>query len=171
MQMNKTSLSEILERVYSKLSKEISEAYYNDSVDKLLEKYDMQDEIEYNYYDSNNSKILILGDLAVNKDNLLGKAKKMGINKEQIEFGPDYVRMHNFDYSQLRNNFAYSDVLVGPIPHKGKNIDGYSSFLAMAKDNPSEFPKIIQLESANELKITMHSFEEGIKKTRMYLDN
>ena len=95
----------------------------------------------------------------------------MGINKDQIEFGPDYVRMHNFDYSQLRNNFAYSDVLVGPIPHKGKNIDGYSSFLAMAKDNPSEFPKIIQLESANELKITMHSFEEGIKQTRMYLDN
>jgi len=80
----------------------------------------MQDEIEYNYYDSNNSKILILGDLAVNKDNLLGKAKKIGISKDQIEFGPDYVRMHNFDYSQLRNNFAYSDVLVGPIPHKGK---------------------------------------------------
>ena len=71
--MNKTSLSEILERVYFKLSKEISEAYYNDSIDELLEKYGMQDEIEYNYYDSNNSKILILGDLAVNKDNLLGK--------------------------------------------------------------------------------------------------
>ena len=72
-------------------------------------------------------------------DVFIEKAKKMGINKDQIEFGPDYVRMHNFDYSQLRNNFAYSDVLVGPIPHKGKNIDGYSSFLAMAKDNPSEF--------------------------------
>jgi len=41
----------------------------------------------------------------------------------------------------------------------------------MAKDNPSEFSKIIQLESSNELKITMHSFEEGIKQTRMYLDN
>jgi len=34
--MNKTSLSEILEKVYSKLSKEISEAYYNDSIDDCL---------------------------------------------------------------------------------------------------------------------------------------
>ena len=169
--MSNASLSEILERVYAKVAKEISEAYYDDSVDKILKKYGLQDEIEYNYYDSNNSKILVLGDLAVNKNDLVGKAKRLGISKDQIEFGPDYVRMHNYNYEQLRNNFTYSDVLVGPIPHKGKNIDGYSSFLAMAKDNPSEFPKIIQLESANELKITMHSFEEGIKQTRLYCDN
>ena len=168
--MNNISLAEILESIYAKISKEVVNAYNENKLDELLEKYGLQDEVEYNYYDSNSSKILILGDLATNKNELLGKAKSLGINKEQIEFGPDYVRMHNFDYEKLRNNFTYSDVMVGPIPHKGKNIKGYSSFLAMAKAMPSEFPKIIQLESSNELKITKHSFEHGIKQTRLYAD-
>ena len=169
--MNNASLAEILERIYAKLTKEVTEAYYNDEVEKVLEKYELADEIEYNYYDSNRSKILVLGGSVVSKDDLLGKAKKMGIRKEQIEFGPDYTRMHNYDYSQLRNNFNYSDILIGPIPHKGKNIEGYSSFLAMAKSNPADFPKIITLEGSNKLKITITSFENGIKQTRLYCEN
>ena len=65
---------------------------------------------------------------------------------------------------------SYSDILVGPLPHKVKGIENYSSFLAMAEANPEEFPKIIRLEGSNELKITKHSFLDGLLKTRLYND-
>ena len=64
----------------------------------------------------------------------------------------------------------YSDVLVGPMPHKVKGIEGYSSFLAMVEHCPEEFPKVIRLENANELKITKESFKTGLLETRLYYD-
>ena len=65
---------------------------------------------------------------------------------------------------------TYSDVLVGPLPHRVEGIDGYSSFLAMVEANPEDFPKIIRLESANELKITKESFKNGLLNTRLFND-
>ena len=123
-------------------------------------KYGLNDEIEYPYYDINNSKILVVGNSVVNKDILVSIAKKYGIRENRLEFELDYTRLHNYDF----------DVLVGPLPHKVEGIDGFSSFLAMTDANPSEFPKITRLESSNELKITKESFKNGILNSRLYSD-
>lgn len=164
----KIDLAEILEKVYSKIAKEITDAYYNDEIDFILTKYDLNDEISYSYYDFNNAKILVIGNSMISKDIMVSIAKKYGIKESRLEFELDYNRLHNYNFKNLRNNMLYSDVLVGPLPHKVKGIENYSSFLAMAEANPEEFPKIIRLEGTNELKITKQSFLDGLLKTRLY---
>ena len=162
------SLTEILEQIYIKISREITNAYYNNEINDIMVKYDLlKTEDNINYYNKN-AKILVLGALSCNKDDLIKKAKNLGITKEQIEFGPDYLRMHNYNYEKLRNNTSYTDILVGPIPHKGKGIEEYSSFLAMTKTKPEEFPNIIELDSSNGLKITKNTFEKAIKSSKLY---
>ena len=166
----KTNLAEILEKVYSKIAKEITDAYYNDEIDYILEKYDLKDEIFYSYYDFNNAKILVVGNFMISKDVMISIAKKYRIKENRLEFELDYDRLHNYNFGHLRNNMSYSDILVGPLPHKVKGIENYSSFLVMAEANPEEFPKIIRLEVSNELKITKQSFLDGLLKTRLYND-
>ena len=163
-------LTLILEKVYQKLVKEITEASYENKIDEVLKKYDLQDEIEYSYYDIKNSKILIIGDSLVDKNDLINIARKYGIKENRIEFELDYNKLTNYNFGKLRNSMNYSDVLVGPIPHKVGGIEGYSSFLAMTDDMPEEYPKIIRLESSNELKITRQSFINGLLNSRLYND-
>ena len=75
----KIDLAEILEKVYGKISKEITDAYYNDEINYILEKYDLKDEISYSYYDFNNAKILVIGNSMISKDVMVSIAKKYGI--------------------------------------------------------------------------------------------
>ena len=163
-------LTLILEKVYQKLVKEITEASYENKIDEVLKKYELQDEIEYSYYDIKNSKILIIGDSLVDKNDLINIARKYGIKENRIEFELDYNKLTNYNFGKLRNSMNYSDVLVGPIPHKVEGIEGYSSFLAMTDAMPEEYPKIIRLESSNELKITRQSFINGLLNSRLYND-
>lgn len=168
--MENIDLSELSEKIYQKVLKEVVEASYNNKISEVLEKYGLQDEIEYSYYDINNSKILVVGDSRVNKNDLIGIAKSVGIRENRLEFELDYTRLHNYDFGNLRNSMTYSDVLVGPLPHRVEGIDGYSSFLAMVEASPEDFPKVIRLESANELKITKESFKNGLLNTRLFND-
>ena len=163
-------LTLILEKVYQKLVKEITEASYENKIEEILKKYGLQDEIEYPYYDIKNSKILIIGDSLVDKNDLINIARKYGIKENRIEFELDYNKLTNYNFGKLRNSMNYSDVLVGPIPHKVEGIEGYSSFLAMTDAMPEEYPKIIRLESSNELKITRQSFINGLLNSRLYND-
>ena len=167
---NDYDLATISEKIYQKVLKEVTDAFYNDKINEVLLKYGLNDEIEYPYYDINNSKILVVGNSVVNKDILVSIAKKYGIRENRLEFELDYTRLHNYDFGKLKNSMVYSDVLVGPLPHKVEGIDGFSSFLAMTDANPSEFPKITRLESSNELKITKESFKNGILNSRLYSD-
>lgn len=163
-------LTIVLEKVYQKLVKEITEANYENRIDEVLLKYGLNDEINYPYYDIKNSKILVVGNSSVGKDVLIGLARKYGIKENRIEFELDYNKLTNYNFGDLRNTMQYSDVLVGPIPHKVEGIDGFSSFLAMTDANPEEFPKVIRLQSSNELKITKQSFKDGLLNTRLYND-
>lgn len=167
---NDYDLATISEKIYQKVLKEVTDAFYNDKINEVLLKYGLNDEIEYPYYDINNSKILVVGNSVVNKDILVSIAKKYGIRENRLEFELDYTRLHNYDFGKLKNSMVYSDVLVGPLPHKVEGIAGFSSFLAMTDANPSEFPKITRLESSNELKITKESFKNGILNSRLYSD-
>lgn len=168
--MEKIDLAELAEKIYQKVLKEVAEASQTNNVSEVLKKYGLEDEIEYTFYDLNNSKILVVGDSRVSKDDLIAIAKKYGINKNKLEFELDYNKLTNYNFSNLRNSMNYSDVLVGPLPHKVEGIEGYSSFLAMVDHCPEEFPKVIRLENANELKITKESFKTGLLETRLYND-
>lgn len=163
-------LIKLSEKVYQKVIKEVTEAYSNNQIDVILKKYDLLDEIEYSYHDLNKSKILVIGNSVVDKNELVLTAKKYGINENRLEFLLDFSKLSTYDFSILKDNMNYSDILIGPIPHKVKRIDGYSSLIAMIEDNPKDYPKLIKLESSNELKITKQTFKEGIINSRLYHD-
>lgn len=166
--MEELNLIELTEKITQKIIREVTEAYHANRINEILKKYGLDEEIQYSYYDINRAKILVIGDSRVNKNDLYGIAKNLGIRRDVLEFELDYTRIHNFDFNNLRNSMVYSDVLVGPIPHRTEGIDGCSSFLAMADSHPEEFPKIIKLQSSNELKITKESFRNGLQNTRYF---
>lgn len=161
----KMELADILENIYQKISREITEAYFNDEIDIILEKYGLNNKISYSYYDRNNAKILVVGDSAIGKDLLLRIAKKFGITEKQIELQLDYEKLTNYNFSKLQNSMTYSDVLVGPIPHK---VGGLDNFISKAESNPEEYPKLIKLEGSNEYKITKNTFTKALLETRLY---
>lgn len=116
-------------------------------------------------------KILVIGESPVEIDQLKKATKELHIPLEQVEFRLGYKEAHRYDYSQLKKNHTYSDVLVGPMPHKVRKCEGGSrgtSFIAMAEATPDLFPHIIRLMSGGALKITRHSFQEGLKATFLY---
>lgn len=167
---NSVDLIELSQKIYQKVLREVTEANAENKLNEILVKYGLVDEIEYPCYDINNGKILVVGDSRVNKNDLIGIAKKYGIKESRLDFQLDYTRLHNYDFGKLRNSYTYSDVLVGPLPHKVEGIDGFSSFLAMVEANPEEFPMVIRLETSNELKITKESFKNGLLQSRLYSD-
>ena len=165
---NKIELADILENIYQKISREITEAYFNDELDIILEKYGLNNKISYSYYDRNNAKILVVGDSTIGKDLMLRIAKKFGIVEKQIELQLDYDKLKSYNFSKLQNSMTYSDVLVGPIPHK---VGGLDNFISKVESNPEEYPKLIKLEGSNEYKITKNAFTKALLETRLYNDN
>ena len=165
--MENKDLSEILKMIFQKLTKEVTEAYYNGNLDGLLQKYGFEEDTEsFAYVD--NSKILVIGDSAVGEAILNGVAKTKGIISNMIEYVLDYEKLTNYNFENLHFNMAYSDILVGPMPHSVRGVEGYSSFLAKVRANPSEYPKVIELRDSTGLKITKTSFKEGLEKTRLF---
>ena len=108
------SLLEIQEKIYQKVLREVTEAHYENRINEVLNKYGMQDDIEYLYYNRNNSKILVVGNSMISKDKLIIIAKRYGINEKFLKFELDYNRLHNYNFKKLENSMNYSDVLVGP---------------------------------------------------------
>lgn len=165
--MDNMDLVQILNKIYQKLTKEVSSAYYNGNIDELLSKYGIE-EVGHFYYNYNNSKIIVIGESRVNKSDLKYIAKKNGIDPKRIEFELEYEKLTNYNFEKFKYNMSYSDVLIGPIPHKVKGLDASASFLSMVREHPEDYPKIIELRDANELKISKQSFLNGLLETRLY---
>lgn len=166
--MDNMDLVQILDKIYQKLTKEVSSAYYNGNIDELLNKYGLEEEIGHFHYNYNNSKIIVIGESMVNKSDLEYIAKKNGIDPKRIEFELEYEKLTNYNFEKFKYNMSYSDVLIGPMPHKVKGLDESASFLSMVRKHPENYPKIIELRDANELKISKQSFLNGLLKTRLY---
>lgn len=163
---NDLDLASILEKVYSKLSKEITNAYMNNELDEVLNKYGFEiEESKSNDYFVNNSKILIIGDSRIGIDDLINTAKKLGISKDKIEAVIEYKELQHYNFGKLEYNMNYSDILVGPIPHK---VQEYDNFISTVEKNQEKYPKLIKITAANELKITKSTLKDALIKTRLY---
>ena len=114
------------------------------------------------------AKILVIGSTNVELDVLKKCAKNLGIDPIHIEWHLDYKKNKSFDFSELKYNINYSDIIFGPLAHKSKGIDGYSSAIAMMQEDPSNYPKIIRAIANKELKISKQSFAAALKNTQFY---
>ena len=153
MHLNHENFTELQNAILDRIHLELIRSNANDELEKVLEKYNLNSFYEASipccdFYRSNTkrAKILVIAIEIPNIDEWRLRAKKLGVPNDRIEF---MAIKSNFDYSFLRNSIAYSDVIVGPVPHKGVGIGDNTSFLTAAEHHPEEFPKVHKMQDGN----------------------
>lgn len=165
---NTVEIELLIEKISQKIREEIYTANRLGNLDNVLEKYGLNEKEESSfYYDSYSAKIIVIGSIEVKQQEIKACLKNVGINPDRVEFYSDYEKLPNIDFSFLRNNMNYSDILVCAMPHKMKGIDGYASLTSMIEDNQNEFPKLTKI---GEMKYSNTAFKEALKKTNYYQD-
>ncbi|MBP2026104.1 hypothetical protein [Peptoniphilus stercorisuis] len=106
-------------------------------------------------------KIAVIGQSNVKLNHLLGIGKDLEFHKDQFEFCLEYENIEKYDFNKLKNG-KYSFILVGPMSHKIKNGNGYSSMIERLKSEDG-FPEVIELRNENELKISKSNFRQALE--------
>ena len=83
--MENVDLSELSEKIYQKVLKEVVEASYNNRINEVLLKYGLQDEIEYSYYDINNYDVGSLGFIPSFYDGKISGFKEYNNNRLEVK--------------------------------------------------------------------------------------
>lgn len=129
----------------------------------LLEKYGLADLIPtsapYLFDTQKNGKILLLGDSSVRPKEFEGILKEFNISKDRLKY-VQYSEITNFKFKELEYNSNYRLILVGPVPHKARDIEGENSLTELIFKNKS-IAKAVGLDN---FKITKTSFKSAIKK-------
>lgn len=152
------------ERMGQDLLPAITRANRMGDLDELLESLGMGDlgEAPSDDVDLFASKILVLGQSEVKEQKLKSIVRKKGFDSKRFEFYLEYDRLQHYDFAKLRNTLTYKAVMVGPMPHSTPGKLENSSAIAEMENHPDTYPRVIQLRSANELKITNNSFATGL---------
>ena len=144
----------ILQKIFSKITKEFRFCKEDKDFDELMEKYAVSlSEGNYAIISKNKSRVLVIGALAGNKADYQLAAKKLGISECNIEFVDDYKKMHNFNTARLQYN---------------ENLDGETSLVAAIQNHPEMYPKLGLASSNNSLKLTISNFKELLTETRYF---
>lgn len=172
MRLNTMELGNLSQKLLARINHDLYMENQNDCVDIFLKKLGYNDFIEEKNapYNTKNAKILIIGECQIKKEYIMAISKKLGILPKNIEIIDDYEKITNIDFSRFEYNDNYSDIIVGPCPHKARGIGDHSSFIRMIEHDPEKYPKLIRAMSGEELKITKKSIEIALKQTRQYLD-
>lgn len=170
MELTMTEFEDLYFRVCNKIREELEEANRNNTISKVLNLFGCENLlINYNTsYNLRSAKILVFGDSQISEDMMKKIVKDHGIRPDRVELRTDYSKNKHYDFSLLKYNSNYSDIIFGPNAHKAVGIDGYSSAIAMMEQNPKEFPKIIKAIGNGELKLTKTSFTKALKDTQLY---
>ena len=116
------------------------------------------------YYETYpDGKIVIIGQSAFKKKDLIQSINKLGINKDRFELCLDYNDAKNFDYKKMQYNPKYRVIMVGPIPHSSVG-KGSSGSAISEMENKEGFPKVIRLCTSNELKMTKSNVLKELNK-------
>lgn len=126
--LNINELQELIDKTIEKVQSEIIIANRCGYLDEVLKKYGLYEE-EYFPCEKRIAKILVIGQSSVSKDDLLRKIKKYGLKEDRFEFVLDYDAAQNYNMEHLRFNNKYSDIFVGPMPHKATGMGDCSSII------------------------------------------
>lgn len=166
-------MASLIDSVTDKITKELYTANIFGTLEEVLKKYNFEEEkkeISSSYY-LPNSKVLIIGAVNSNKNDIYKTFKKIGISPERIEIFEDFDKLKGFDVEKLRNSMKYSDILVCAVPHKMKNIGNYPDMISMIEHNQAEFPLLTRVTNeSGELKFSINGLKKAIEKTRIFKD-
>lgn len=118
-------------------------------------------------------KILIIGGSETKETHLRGKLKSLGFDfsKEQLEFELEYDNVKDYASRIKPWSGKYAGIIVGPCPHKAKDIDGYSSFIEQMKAEEG-YPHVEEArDKSGTLKISNASIGDAMIKMSVYLQS
>ena len=170
MRLGHIELQEFINIVLDKIHLDLIHANAQDELDKIAEKYNIRDLLEESapscdFYKTNTrrAKILVIAIELPNLDDWRQRAKKKGISADRIEL---QIVKPNFNYGYLANTSLYSDIIVGPVHHKGVGIEDNSSFLAAVANHPEDYPKVHRMVDSNGvLTLSQSAFERCLEAT------
>lgn len=157
-------LNEFLDDLFDRLKNEAKLYNSQSEFDIFLARYHFQK--NDNYKDklyNDNAKVLILGvrNGGLKSKDINGLFKKADL-KDKYKI-IEYDDMTNFDVSILENSMQYTDVFIGPVPHKMKGIgDTDNPVQKLLEGSETLYPKTHKLMSGNELKITKTNLMNAI---------
>ena len=171
--LNAEQMASLIASVTDKIEKELYVANRFGTLDETLKKYNLeeeQEEISSSYY-LPNSKVLIIGAVNANKNDIYKTFKKISISPDRIEILDEYEKLTGFDVEKLRNSMKYSDILVCAVPHKMKNIGEYPDMISMIENNQAEFPLLNKITNeSGELRFSISGLKKAIEKTNIFKD-
>ena len=133
------------------------------NLDELLEKIGIS-ECNNSFYETNpKGTIVVIGDSAVSKTDLLGIVKNLDLDKDRFEFCLNYEESKNYNYQKLKYESKYSMIMFGAIPHSSSGKGDYGSVVERLK-NEIGFPKVCVLNNNDALKITKTNFRNALKE-------
>ena len=115
-------------------------------------------EKEYEVYKT--GKIVVVGQSDVQKDVLLAIAAKAGIEKSRLELHLDYNDAKTMNFRKYQWDPSYSVILVGPMPHSGKE-KGDAGSVISAIEETEGYPPVVRM-GTTKLKITKSDFRSKI---------
>lgn len=167
--MEQAQKDKLLQQLIQKVISEFNQAVMNDSLEELIEKYDLVSENrEMFIVNQRTQKILVIGALQIDRKDLEKVCRVYRIPIKRVDFLDDYSKLSGFSVETLRYSSVYSDVLIGAVPHKITDLGDSSSIITKIKQNPKDYPKLIVLSANRKFKITKNNFEKALKQTRLY---
>lgn len=120
---------------------------------------------------SRKHKILVFGASQVPNNKLLGIAKKLGLEKDQLVLMTDYEQNKRFNFKEIQYRSPYSGILLGPVAHKVVALGDHSSLLTMLQQEQG-YPHVEAIRThTGELKITKTSFRDALQRLLLHLDS
>ena len=131
-------------------------AAYNGGTDRLMSYVESLKEQSIASCKSTNGfgKILIIGETALNEQQLKGFCKSKGISGDRVEFLCGYDRLKNRGVGKYQYNDDYSLIIVGPVPHSMRGMGEYSSIIAKMEQEDG-CPPVARANNGNGLKLTL----------------
>lgn len=89
-------------------------------------------------------KILIIGSSQVKEKDVIKACKELNISEQRLELVLEYK--DNYNFIKTHNNPDYAAILVGPLPHMAKGVDGYSSIISKI-ETENGYPPVIRIRN------------------------
>lgn len=138
----------------------------NNQLEIFLKEHNFELETQDIEFDRMRAKILLIGQLSIDKTSLFKILSEKKIDRDRVEIVGEYYDAASYPWDRLRYNDKYSDVIIGPMPHSGIGKGHYASIISRVK-NEEGFPNIIVAgEDINgEPKMSKNSLKSALDKT------